>query len=48
MKATIKIPKDKADRHHITVPIEIWEGLKLRQGDLITVDIELCKKGEKE
>jgi bifunctional DNA-binding transcriptional regulator/antitoxin component of YhaV-PrlF toxin-antitoxin module len=44
MKATIKIPKDKLDRHHVTIPIEIWEHLKLKQGEVIEVEILKIKE----
>jgi bifunctional DNA-binding transcriptional regulator/antitoxin component of YhaV-PrlF toxin-antitoxin module len=39
MKATIKVPQDKGHRHHITVPVEIWEKLQLKEGDVLEVDI---------
>jgi bifunctional DNA-binding transcriptional regulator/antitoxin component of YhaV-PrlF toxin-antitoxin module len=44
MKATIKIPKDKTHRHHLTIPVEIWDYLKLTEGDLVEIDINRIKE----
>ncbi|VVB85642.1 Uncharacterised protein [uncultured archaeon] len=44
MKSTVKIPKDKRNRHIITIPIEIWEGEALKEGDLIEIDIKKIEK----
>ena len=43
MRSTVRIPKDAKHRHQITIPIELWEGLKLMEGKLILVDIEEVK-----
>lgn len=48
MKSTIKIPQDKRHRHIITLPIEIWEGENLTEGDLIEIDIKKIEKAKKE
>lgn len=40
MKSTIRIPKDRLNRHHITIPIELWQGEGLTEGDLIEIDIK--------
>lgn len=47
MKSTVKIPVDKRHRHIITIPIEIWEGENLIEGDLIEIDIKKIEKPEK-
>jgi hypothetical protein len=39
MRTTIKIPQDIRHRHLICVPKELWEGERLREGDLIEVEI---------
>lgn len=44
MKSTVKIPQDKKHRHHITIPIEIWQGEELNEGDLIEIDVKNLKK----
>ncbi len=44
MKSTVKIPQDKRHRHIITLPIEIWEGEGLNEGDLIEIDIKKIEK----
>lgn len=44
MKSTVKIPQDKRHRHIITLPIEIWEGEGLEEGDLIEIDIKRIEK----
>lgn len=44
MKSTIKIPQDKRHRHVITLPIEIWEGENLTEGDLIEIDIKKIER----
>ncbi len=44
MKSTIRIPQDTRHRHLITLPIEIWQGEKLKEGDLIEIDVK--KVGE--
>ncbi len=46
MKSTVKIPQDKRHRHIITIPIEIWEGEELAEGDLIEIDIKKLKAGK--
>lgn len=43
MKSTVIIPKDKKHKHLITLPIEIWKGLGLREGDMIEIDVEKVK-----
>ncbi|CAG1003267.1 hypothetical protein METP1_03062 [Methanosarcinales archaeon] len=42
MKCTVRIPKN--NRHMITIPIEVWDGEKLEDGDLIECDIKKVKK----
>ena len=37
MKALVKIPMDQ--KHKIVIPTNVWEYLKLRPGDYITIDI---------
>ncbi len=44
MRSTVKIPQDKKHRHHITIPIEIWEGENLTEGDLIEIEIRKIEK----
>jgi len=44
MKSTVKIPQDKKHRHHITIPIEIWEGEELKEGNLIEIDVKNLKR----
>ncbi len=39
MIGTIRIPKN--NRHMITIPIEIWNGLNLKEGDLIEIDVRI-------
>ncbi len=46
MKSTVKIPQDKRHRHIITIPIEIWEGEGLEEGDLIEVDIKKIERAK--
>ncbi len=46
MKSTVKIPQDKRHRHIITLPIEIWEGEGLSEGDLIEIDIRKIEKSK--
>ena len=46
MKSTVKIPQDKRHRHIITLPIEIWEGEGLGEGDLIEIDIKKIEKSK--
>jgi len=43
MRSTVRIPQDSRHRHIITVPVEIWEGEGLTEGDLIEVDIRKLK-----
>ncbi|MFH0904511.1 MAG: hypothetical protein V1854_04905 [Methanobacteriota archaeon] len=43
MRSTVRIPQDSRHRHIITVPVEIWEGEELTEGDLIEVDIRKLK-----
>lgn len=40
MKSTVRIPQDTRHRHMITIPVEIWEGEKLKEGVLIEIDIK--------
>ena len=40
MKSTVKIPIDKRHRHQITLPIELWNGLNLVEGELIELNVE--------
>lgn len=40
MRSTVRIPQDSRHRHIITIPVEIWEGEGLTEGDLIEVDIK--------
>ncbi len=40
MKSTVIIPQDKFHRHLMTIPIEIWKGEGLTEGDLIEIDIK--------
>ncbi len=44
MKSTIIIPTDKTHKHLITLPIEIWKGLELTEGDLIEIDVQKLQK----
>jgi hypothetical protein len=44
MKSTVRIPQDKRHRHIITIPIEIWGGEGLEEGDLIEIDIKKIEK----
>jgi hypothetical protein len=46
MKSTVKIPQDKRHRHIITLPIEIWEGEDLKEGDLIEIDVKKIEKSK--
>jgi bifunctional DNA-binding transcriptional regulator/antitoxin component of YhaV-PrlF toxin-antitoxin module len=46
MKSTVKIPQDKRHRHIITLPIEIWEGEGLKEGDLIEIDVKKIEKSK--
>ena len=46
MISTVRIPQDSRHRHIITVPVEIWEGEGLTEGDLIEVDIIKLKSVE--
>jgi len=46
MRSTVRIPQDSRHRHIITVPVEIWEGEGLTEGDLIEVDIRKLKGTE--
>jgi len=46
MKSTVKIPQDKFHRHLMTIPIEIWNGEGLTEGDLLEIDIKKIKKSE--
>lgn len=48
MKSSVKIPQDKRHRHIITIPIEIWEGEGLQEGDLIEIDIMKIEKPRRE
>jgi hypothetical protein len=40
MKSTVRIPQDKLHRHLMTIPVELWQGEKLTEGDLIEIDIK--------
>ncbi len=42
MKCTIRIPRN--NRHMVTIPIEVWDGENLNDGDLIEVDIHKVEK----
>lgn len=44
MKSTVIIPQDKFHRHLMTIPIEIWKGEGLKEGDIIEIDIKKIKK----
>ncbi len=44
MKATARIPQDIRHRHLMTIPIEIWQGEELTEGDLVEIDIRKIKK----
>jgi hypothetical protein len=46
MRSTVLIPQDKRHRHLITVPVEIWNGEGLHEGDLIEIDIKRIEKSE--
>jgi len=46
MISTVRIPQDSRHRHIITIPVEIWEGEGLTEGDLIEVDIRKLKSVE--
>jgi hypothetical protein len=46
MKSTVKIPQDKRHRHIITLPIEIWEGEDLKEGNLIEIDVKKIEKSK--
>ncbi len=48
MKSTIRIPIDKAHRHMVTIPIELWNGEELNEGDLIEIDLRKIKKEKSE
>jgi len=43
MRSTVRIPQDIRHRHIITVPVEVWEGEGLTEGDLIEIDIRKLK-----
>ena len=47
MRSTVKIPTDKRNRHIMTIPIEIWNGESLQEGDLIEVDIRRIERPAK-
>jgi hypothetical protein len=44
MKSTVRIPKNA--RHMITIPIEVWDGETLKDGDLIEVEVKKVKTKE--